>query len=336
MRRLGLALVLVVAAIVPAALAQEFVWKLPPGVSPPPTPADNPMSEVKVDLGRRLFSDPKLSRDQSMSCGSCHWKHAAFAENRATHPGVDNSAGKRNPPPLANIGYVSPLTWANPHATTLELQALDPVFGEHPVEMGMAGMEAVLVERVSADACYRKLFAEAFPEEAASISLPTIFKAIAAFQRTLVSFDTPYDRMQRGESVDLSERAQAGLKLLEESGCRTCHSGPNFTDLSFHDIGLTPSERDAGLAEKTGRAEDANKFRTPTLRNIWVTGPFMHDGSIDTVTEAILAHTRITNNGAPLQLGEEEAADISIFLENLTDKSFIDISVSERMSARCE
>jgi cytochrome c peroxidase len=327
--------VLVSLAFFPVAAAQVFSWSLPVGVAPPPVPADNPMTDVKVDLGRKLFADTRLSRDQSMSCGSCHWQHAAFAENRATHPGIDGSAGKRNPPPLANVGYASPLTWANPLVTTLERQALDPVFGEHPVEMGMAGLEKVLVERVSSDSCYNAMFAEAFPEERSPVSLTTIFKAIAAFERTLLAFNSPYDRAMRGEKVATTSQAKRGEELFEQKGCQSCHSGRNFSDYGYYDIGLPPSDRDEGLGERTGRPQENNLFRTPTLRNVWATGPFMHDGSITTVTGSILAHTKNADGRAAPVISEEEAADISMFLETLTDGSFLSSAAQPAAGKRC-
>lgn len=335
MRRLATLLAAGVLALLPAAIAQDFAWKLPPGVAPPSVPADNPMSEVKVNLGVRLFNDAKLSRDQSMSCASCHWRHAAFAENAATHRGVDNSAGKRNPPPLANAGYAPVLTWANPNATTLERQALDPVFGEHPVEMGMAGLENELLARLASDACYVRLFDEAFPGTSPSLTLPNVFKAIAAFQRTLVSFNSTYDRARRGETPGLDDSALAGERLFTEKNCHSCHAGPQFTDYLHHDIGLEPAERDRGLGEKTGLAEDNNRFRTPTLRNVWVTGPFMHDGSVASITGAIRAHTRSADGQASPVVTEEEAASISLFLETLTDASFLKLGNEPSLMERC-
>lgn len=321
--------------LAPLASAQTYQWKLPEGIAPPPVPADNPMSDTKVDLGLRLFGETKLSRNMSMACGSCHWHHLAFAENRATHPGIDNTPGKRNPPPLANIGYFPVLTWANPNATSLEIQALDPVFGEHPVEMGMAGMEKVMVERIARDACYTRHFAEAFPEEKEPVTLTTIFKAIAAFQRTLISFDSPWDKARRGKG-EVSERAKQGEALFAQKNCASCHSGPQFTDYTHHDIGLEPSERDAGLAEKTGRKEDANRFRTPTLRNLWLSGPFMHDGRITSVTESILAHAKAADGKPAPKVSEDEAADIAMFLETLTDKDFINNQDLVTVKFKCE
>ena len=123
--------------------------------------------------------------------------------------------------------------------------------------------------------------------------------------------------------------------LFKEKGCASCHGGPHFTDMKYHDIGLPYQERDQGLAERTGRTEDRNRFRTPTLRNVWVTGPFMHDGSVSSITEAILAHRKDTAGAVSPRPSEEDAADISIFLETLTDASFIRILDGERVSDRC-
>jgi cytochrome c peroxidase len=335
MKAFGLLALLAGVVFVSAAVAEDFAWDLPKGVAPPPAPADNPMSAVKVDLGRKLFNDPRLSRNFSLSCSTCHMQHRAYSETSATHPGVDDGPGKRNAPGLANVGYFPLLTWANPDDTSLEAQAHDPVFGEHPVEMGMSGMEGELVRRLSADACYRKLFAEAFANEAEPISVRTAFQAIGAFERTLLSFNSPYDRLQRGEPVLVSDQAKRGRLLFEQKGCQTCHSGPNFTDYKFHDIGLPHVESDAGLAEKTGRAEDRYRFRTPSLRNAGVTAPFMHDGSMTSITESIQAHTRTDQGGAAPVLSEEEAGDIAGFLETLTDDRFISSANFVKTPDRC-
>ena len=174
-----------------AAAAPEFDWGLPAGVAPPPVPAGNPMSTAKVELGQRLFYDVALSQDYSLSCDSCHQQHRGFSEVRPTHPGVNGQPGKRNAPGLANVAYLSPLTWADPSAVTLEDQAANPIFGDHPVEMGMAGRQAEVVRRLSADPCYRRQFAQAFPDAKDPVTLETLAKAVAAFERTLLSFDTP-------------------------------------------------------------------------------------------------------------------------------------------------
>lgn len=336
MRAFG-ALILAFACVVwvSATAGPGFDWGLPAGVAPPPVPADNPMTVEKVELGQRLFVEPALSRDFSMSCDTCHQRHRGFSETLPTHPGVDEQPGKRNAPGLANVGYFPVLTWANASNRTLETQASDPIFGEHPVEMGMARMEDELVRRLSADACYRRQFAAAFPEERDPISVATVVKALGAFQRTLLSFNSPYDRAQRGEPIALSSQAKRGAALFEQKGCQSCHAGQNFTDNSFHDIGLPPAARDAGLIEATGEARHANLFRTPSLRNAGVSGPFMHDGSISSMTEAILAHTKSKGGGKAPSIDADEAAALSLFLETLTDPTFIESKISPAPVSRC-
>jgi len=294
------------------------------------------MSQAKVDLGHRLFYESALSRNHSMNCGTCHQQHRGFSEILATHRGVDGSMGRRNAPGLANIAYASPLTWADPTADTLEAQATNPIFGQHPVEMGMADMEAELIERLSGDACYRQQFAAAFPQENGAISVKTVAKALAAFERTLLSFDSPYDRLGRGETVPTSEQARQGSTLFRQKGCDGCHSGQDFTDYQFHDIGLPSEARDIGLASKTRRPQDANQFRTPSLRNVSETGPFMHDGSIASLSSSVLAHTRGRNGGAAAAVSEAEAADLSLFLETLTDPGFIKGVKFARPADRCK
>lgn len=323
MRRVQL-LALAMAGAACLAAAPAFDWKLPAGVAPPPVPADNPMSKAKVELGRRLFYDADLSVDGTMACSTCHEQHRGFADATVTHAGVKGQAGKRNVMGLTNIGYVSPLTWADPTTKTLEAQMPTPVFGEHPVEMGMFGKEAELIRRISADACYRRQFAEAFPETKGEITVPAMARAVAAFERTLLSFNSPYDRSLKGHSELLSPAAWRGVSLFEIKGCHTCHRGVNFSDNSFHDIGLPALDRDPGVAEKTGNARDRNLFRTTTLRNVALTGPFMHDGSVKTLTGAVLAHTKIMGGAPGPAISAEEAKDLAAFMEALTDKSFIE------------
>ena len=324
------------AASLSASAADQFDWGLPEGVAPPPVPADNPMSAVKVELGQRLFHEPALSRDFSMSCASCHQQHRAFSETQKTHAGVNGQAGKRNAQSLSNIGYFPILTWADPAATSLEAQARNPIFGKHPVEMGMDGMEAELVRRLSANACYKGLFAAAFPEERGAVTLGTVTKAIAAYERTLLSFNSPYDRARRGEPAAISQGARRGAAVFEAKGCASCHAGENFTDYAYHDIGLPPAKRDAGLVEKTGKRGDANRFRTPSLRNVGVSGPFMHDGSINTLTGSILAHAKGRDGGPFPAVSEEEAAELAQFLDTLTDPGFVKSAKTGLKPARCQ
>lgn len=323
-RRLALVAGLSALAATAAAFTPVFDWRLPPGVAPPPVPADNPMSDAKVALGRRLFYDADLSIDGTMACATCHEQRRAFTDSNATHPGVHGDPGRRNIMALANVGYFNSLTWGDPRVARLEDQALIPIAGQHPVEMGFAGQEHVLTTRLAAGACYQRMFADAFPETGGEVSLVTIGKALGAFQRALLSFDTPYDQRRRGEAVAISARASRGQKLFfGQAQCASCHAGPLFTDATsgeaakaFHRIDL-PFSGDQGLGEITGREADRARFRTPSLRNVALTAPYLHDGSAKTLVQAIRRHRVATG------LGDSQVADLTAFLETLTDQRFV-------------
>lgn len=299
------------AAMAPA--PTNWDWALPAGIAPPPVPADNPMSAAKVALGRRLFHDADLSIDGTMSCATCHSQRHGFADDNRTRPGVDGSPGRRNVPGLVNIAWATPLTWADPRLTTLEAQMLVPVLGDHPVEMGMKGKEAEIARRLSADACYGKMFTAVFPESGGRIDMANIARAMAAFERTMISFDTPFDKAGRG-GAPLSAQAQRGAKVFfGEAGCAACHSGLNFTDYRFHRL---TASIDPGLNEVSGRTDDLNRFRTPGLRNVALTAPYLHDGSAATLADALRAH-----GVKAVKIGH--VTDIIAFLETLTDASFV-------------
>jgi len=319
----GLCALAATAAAFAPIVAPGFDWRLPPGVTPPPVPADNPMSEAKVALGRRLFYDADLSIDGTMACATCHEQRHAFTDSNATHPGVHGDPGRRNIMALANVGYFRSLTWGDPRIVRLEDQALVPIAGEHPVEMGFAKQEQVLTARLAASACYQRLFVEAFPETHGEVSMATIGKALGAFQRTLLSFDAPYDARWRGEAVATSPAALAGERLFASQGCASCHAGPLFTDAAggapkraFHRIDL-PFSGDQGLGEITGREGDRARFRTPSLRNVALTAPYLHDGSAKTLAQAIRRHQ------AASAISEADVVDLVAFLDTLTDRRFV-------------
>ncbi|TSC32694.1 methanobactin export MATE transporter MbnM [Corallococcus sp. Z5C101001] len=338
---------------------QPYDWKLPAGFPTPRVPADNPMSEAKVRLGRSLFYDKRLSLNGTQSCGSCHEQARAFTDGRVHAVGSTGQMHRRNGQGLANVAYATSLTWANPALTTLEAQALVPLFGTEPVELGFADQQEALLDRLRADADLTARFAEAFPTEATPVSLATLTRALAAFERSLLSGTSPYDRYLRGNAVDaLSPSAKRGLELFlsERLECDHCHSGFNFQDatahdttpepiLPFHNTGLYNDDgqgaypaTDPGLIELTGRPEDMGRFRAPSLRNVAVTAPYMHDGSVATLSD-VLDHyaaggrARAQNGGqaSPLQspfvrgftLTPQEKADVIAFLESLTDTAFL-------------
>jgi cytochrome c peroxidase len=272
----------------------------------PPLPRASP---AEVELGRRLFYDADLSADGTMSCATCHEQHRAFAEGNATHPGVTGEAGRRNVPGLANIAHIAPLTFADPSRHTLEEQALVPIAGTHPVEMGMKGREAEIARRLAHDACYRRMFRAAFPKEAGGITFDKTVRAVAAFERGLVSLGAPYDR------GTLSPAARQGQRIFA-GHCAGCHAGPLFTDLAFHRLGqVDPRAEDQGLFEASHREEDRGAFRTPSLRNVALTGPWWHDGSAPTIAAAIARHG--------LSIDQAQTAALLAFLDTLSDADFI-------------
>lgn len=330
-----------------AALAEPYAWPLPAYLPPPPVPADNPMSAAKVELGRHLFYDARLSADGTIACASCHVQTRAFSDGRAVPVGIGGEIGVKNAPGLANVGYLPVLTWANPHMTGLEFQALIPIFGENPDEMGNAGQKTALFARLAADPYYARAFAEAFPDRPAP-DLFTITRALGAFQRSLISVDSPYDRYKYwGQDDAISAAAKRGEALFFDHRfeCYHCHQGVMFTDtfvtarsgqpeVGFHNTGLHDPYPAAvpGLIEITGRAEDAGRFRTPSLRNVAVTAPYMHDGSIPDL-KGVIAHYANAGRapGHPMKDGmiagfsatEEEIGDLIAFLQSLTDDGFL-------------
>lgn len=344
------------------AVADGFDWRIPAWLPPPPVPADNPMSEVKVRLGRHLFHDQRLSRDGSISCASCHQQSRGFSDGLALSPGVGGSLTERNSMSLANVGYSPALTWANPHLKSLERQALVPLFSEEPVEMGLAGREQALFARLQQDPLYRELFAEAFPERDGRIGLGTITRALAAFQRTLISVDSPYDRYRYGGQRQLmSEAALRGEALFysEQAECYHCHQGFNFSDtlqtansgfaeVAFYNTGLYNLGADGdypaggqGLYTFSQRPADMGRFRTQSLRNVAVTAPYFHDGSAATLDDVIehYASGGRTLQGTHAGVGRDNPwkdplivgfdlqgsmkDDLKAFLQSLTDETFL-------------
>ncbi|SEK02549.1 cytochrome c peroxidase [Sphingobium sp. AP50] len=304
---------LAIAALLLIAAGAPWRWDLPAGVAPPPVPADNRMSSAKVELGRRLFYDADLSDDGTMACAACHEQKRAFADGNATRPGVHGDPGRRNVPGLANVGWFSRLTAADPDVTTLEAQVLVPLLGERPVEMGMKGLEAELARRLSADACYRRMFARAFPERGGRIDLHNVAAALGAFERTMIALDSPYDRFGRGDRTVLSAAAQRGARVFAQAGCTSCHAGRLLTDMDYHRLEAVAA-RDPGLVERTGLSGDAGRFRTPSLRNVALTGPWWHDGSERTLEGAIRRHGKA--------IPEQDMLAIIAFLQGLSDTHF--------------
>ena len=284
-----------------------------------------------------------------MSCASCHQPARAFTDGRDVAIGVTGQLHTRNTPTLTNVPYLKMFGWANPDAEPLELQLRRPMFGEKPVEMGALGHETPILRHIESNSVYEKLFETAFAEKAGKISFETVGMAIAAFQRTLASGRSAYDSFAAGKIGAMSVAARRGLKLFtsKRMKCDQCHIPPFFTDATrqakFYNTGLYNVDgvgglpgRDQGLFNETGKRRDIGKFRTPTLRNVQVTGPYMHDGSIKTLNEVIdhyAAGGRAELNGAasPLRSGliqgfrisKSERRELLAFLMSLTDQSFL-------------
>jgi cytochrome c peroxidase len=341
----------------------NWQWNLPSGFPLPVVPVNNPMTVEKVELGRHLFYDRRLSGNGTQSCASCHRQSVAFTDGRPLGVGSTGEVHPRNSMSIANVGYASVLNWGNPNLESLEQQALLPMFGEHPVELGLSGQEQALLERVRSDTLYARLFSASFPGQATVVSIENITKAIASFERALVSGNSPYDRYTfSNERTALSPSAIRGEALFfsERTECFHCHAGvmftasTNYVGKSFREQeyfnnglynvdgqGAYPSNN-TGLTEFTGLARDMGAHKAPTLRNIALTAPYMHDGSIGTLGEVIDHYARggrlITsgpNAGdgklSPLKNGfvkgftltPEEKGDLIAFLESLTDSTFI-------------
>jgi cytochrome c peroxidase len=360
MRRAGPLVVALLAAC--GAAQDEYQWPLGEGLPVPLVPDDNPMSDAKVELGRHLFYDQRLSGNQTQSCASCHLQEFAFTDGLAVAEGSTGERTPRNAMSLANVAYATTLTWANPLLLDLEQQMLVPLFGADPVELGLRGLEDELIARLREVPRYHELFAAAFPDEADPISLHNLTRALACFERRLLSGDSAYDRFVAGEDAAISESAQRGARLFsgEKLECFHCHAGFNFQDSVayegkpprsglFHNTGLYNIDGagayppgNSGLHEFTGVAADMGRFRVPTLRNIAVTAPYMHDGSIATLDEVLdhyAAGGRTIVEGPHagvgrdnpykssfirgFELSEQERADVLAFLESLTDEQFL-------------
>ncbi|MCC7125704.1 MAG: di-heme enzyme [Acidobacteria bacterium] len=346
-----------------APAGSSYVWDLPPGLPRPKVPADNPMSDAKVQLGRHLFYDTRLSIDGTFSCATCHQQARAFADEKARGVGVTGEVHPRGSMGLGNVAYSPVLTWANPTQRRLESQALVPMFGEDPVELGLSGQEGALLARLRAEPRYRQLFAAAFPDVADAFTLDAITRAIASFERTLLTGRSPYDRFRLGQDANaISPLARQGEALFfsERTECFHCHGGFNFTEtadyagkgfieIEFHNTGLYNVDGqgsypapNTGIMAITEDEEDMGKFKAPSLRNIAVTAPYMHDGSIATLAEVIehyAAGGRSIADGPnkgigatsprrssfvkPIDLTPEEKRALVAFLESLTDQTFL-------------
>jgi cytochrome c peroxidase len=339
-----------------------FNWVLPAFFPAPKVPADNPMSNAKVDLGRHLFYDNRLSGNGNQSCASCHQQDKAFTDGKAVSIGSTGEKTERNSQSLANVVYSPTLTWANPSLVSLERQMEVPLFGDHPVEMGINDTNKnEVLARFNSNSDYQTKFKLAYPGEAAPVTWPNIVKAIASFQRSILSGNSRYDQFLQGK-VQLNDAELRGFNLFngEKAECFHCHGSFNFNnqiihaastlvETPFHNTGLYNVDGkgaypapNRGVFELTSLATDMGKFRAPSLRNVAVTAPYMHDGSIATLDEVVATYAaggrNITTGPyagdgranpfkdeliAKISLTPQEISDLVAFLKTLTDETLL-------------
>jgi cytochrome c peroxidase len=285
-------------------------------------PEDNPIGADKVALGKLLYFDPRFSKDRTISCASCHNPYHGFADPSPTSAGVARALGGRNSPTVINRLFSAEQFWDG-RAPDLERQAHGPLV--NPVEMAMPSHDEV-VARVKAIKGYAPLFRKAFGDE--TVDIDRVGKAIAAYERTVVAGNSPFDRYQAGETDALSASAARGKALFDgRANCKACHTGFNFTDETYQNIGvgMDRSQPDVGREAVTKDAADRGKFKTPTLRNVAQTAPYMHDGSEPTLAATIEFYDRggvpnpnLSKEIRPLKLTLQEKRDLVAFLESLT------------------
>jgi len=339
-----------------ASVFGAFALYLPKGVLEPVIPPDNPLTSEKVELGKRLYFDKRLSADGTVSCASCHDPTKGFADGRPVAVGIGNQAGARNSPTVLYAGFSEVQFWDG-RAPSLEEQAKQPLI--NPVEMGQPSHEAV-VKAVRSVSDYPPQFQKAFGSP--DVTIERIVQAIAAFERTLAPFASPFDRFLAGEKDAISDSAKRGFQLfLGKARCVTCHefnaAFPFFTDNKFHNIGVAMKgnfeqlareaqsiqakgkEAEAALSHKPGvealgrwivtrEPKDIGAFKTPGLRNVALTAPYMHDGSLKTLEEVMEFYNKggepnpnLDGGMRPLGLTPEEIADLVEFMKSLTDEN---------------
>ncbi|MEX0585741.1 MAG: cytochrome c peroxidase, partial [Pirellulales bacterium] len=304
---------------------ESFRLALPRGLAEVPVPKDNPLTAAKIELGKQLYFDPRLSRDNTISCASCHDPDKGWSNGDRFATGVRGQKGDRSAPTIINAAYQENQFWDG-RAKHLEGQALGPI--QNPIEMDLTIDEVVV--KLSAIEGYKKQFREVF---GADVTADGIAKAIASFERTVLSGDAPYDRFKAGDINALSASAQRGLKVFSNKAqCTSCHTGPNFTDGAYHNlgVGIDDPKPDPGRQVHSKLLGDRGAFKTPTLREVAKTAPYMHDGRLKTLEEVLeyynkggVANPQLDEVIVPLKLSDEEKADLIAFLkEGLASPSY--------------
>lgn len=306
----------------------EFPWLETPSHFPEINhPDDNELSLARWELGKRLFFETKLSVDGSKSCASCHFPESAFATNFPTNKGAFGADGTRNSPSLANIGY-HPYFTREGGVPTLEMQVLVPIQEEDEFHNNILAIADTLIQ----DSTYVVASLNAYDSE---ITPFVITRSISAFERTLISGGSLYDRFLAGDSTVLSNSELSGLEVFISKGCSNCHNDFLLTNFEIINNGLYEEYSDPGLFNLTGNTEDIGKFKVPSLRNVTITYPYMHDGSLATLDDVFdhyvsggSSHPNKSELITPISLSEEERSDLKAFFETLRDNSFIEWSSS--------
>ena len=332
---LGLAGLMLVGVLALPSAAQPsaaafFSTRLPRWFPLPNVPVDNPMTDAKVELGRFLFYDPQLSGNGTYSCASCHQQALAFTDGLDRAIGSTGGVHPRSSMSLANVAYNASFGWED-RRWSLESQMEVPMTNEQPVEMGLKSNEAEVLARFQIDRAYGERFRAAFPGEESPVTLPNIIKAIASFERVLVSADSAFDRyLYRDDHSGMSASAKRGVALFfsDKLRCSECHGSVNISGPTMFN-GAMPSDPEAFFHD-TGVAAMPAKFRAPTLRNIAVTAPYMHDGSVRTLTDVVAHYAAGGRYQRPksdkvrgFAISPAETADLVAFLETLTDYKFL-------------
>ncbi|MEH3054395.1 MAG: hypothetical protein PGN13_10385 [Patulibacter minatonensis] len=289
-------------------------WRgpVPAGLPMPKVPAGEPMTAARIEVGRRLFYDAGLSANGTQSCASCHIQALAFTDGRRQAIGSTNEISARNTPSLVNVSLARTLTWSGPGLTALDEQLRTPLFGTHPVEMGLTtpGARRRALARIARDRSYVRALRRAFPEVRPAVRWSSVVAAIVAFERSIVSARSRYDRVRAGQAT-FSAAERRGRALFDGSaGCAACHGGPTFSD---HLAGVGVDDSAPAPFHDVGTG---GRFRAPSLRNVELTAPYLHDGSVGFLADA-LAHA------LPPTAPERDRTDLAAFLRTLTDRAVL-------------
>ena len=310
-----------------SALISASVWGMKPLPQKVPVPADNPITPAKIELGKMLYFDPRLSIDGTVSCNSCHNVMSDGGDGRPVGVGVRGQRGGRGSPTVWNSAYNTVQFWDG-RAASLEDQAKGPL--TNPIEMGMADHDEVM-KRVNQIPGYVAAFKKAFPKDKDAVTIDNLAKAIATYERTLITLNSPFDRYIKGNKKALTVQQVKGMKLVEEIGCTSCHTGENFNGDGFkmgeghyQPFPQIPGSKfdkmydllaDKGRFEVTKKDEDKNHWRVPTWRNVTLTAPYFHNGKVKTLDEAVRVMGK-TQLG--MDLTDEQISNIVAFLNSLT------------------